>query len=129
MQLYRLSWGWGKETCLVSNPKLSERSNVPLSTLKRVVAKLVTKGLIEKTDRNLGYGKEQGVEYRVPRLSSQLRASSQPAMSRQPTVGPNKEELKENYKSVRCAKCKDTGGWLYVDAKEPSRGVVKCAHD
>jgi hypothetical protein len=96
-QLYRLSWGWGKDTCFISNPKLSERSNVPLSSMKRAVAGLVSKGLVEKTGQTNGYGKEQGVEYRLPRLDWQPTTSSQPRLSSQPSVAPNKiKTIKEN---------------------------------
>jgi hypothetical protein len=90
LQLYRLSWGWGKETCFISNPRLSERSNVPLSTMKRVVVALVDKGLIEKTGHTNGFGKDQGVEYRVLSVSWQPAQSSQPTSSSQPATGPNK---------------------------------------
>ncbi len=128
-QLYRLSWGWGNETCFVSNPRLSERSNVPLSTLKRVVVKLISKGLIEKTNRVFGSTREQGVEYRVLALSSQLIAGSQPTMSRQPAMSTNKEkDYKETNKSEFCTKCKDTGGFIYPNPKEPGKGVMKCKH-
>ncbi len=96
-QLYRLSWGWGKDTCFISNPKLSERSNVPLSSMKRAVAGLVSKGLVEKTGQTNGYGKEQGVEYRLPRLDWQPTASNQPRLSSQPSMAPNKiKAIKEN---------------------------------
>jgi hypothetical protein len=96
-QLYRLSWGWGKESCFISNPKLSVRSNVPLSSMKRAVAGLVSKGLVEKTGQTNGYGKDQGVEYRLPRLDWQPTASSQPVLSSQPNVAPNKiKAIKEN---------------------------------
>lgn len=96
-QLYRLSWGWGKETCLVSNPKLSERSNVPLSTMKRAVASLIEKGVIIKTGQTNGYGKEQGVEYRVPTLGSQPAQSRQPVVSSQPGADSFKEtHIKEH---------------------------------
>jgi hypothetical protein len=96
-QLYRLSWGWGKEACFISNPKLSERSNVPLSSMKRAVAGLVSKGLVEKTGQTNGYGKDQGVEYRLPTLGWQPTESSQPKLSSQPNVAPNKiKAIKEN---------------------------------
>ena len=89
-QLYRLSWGWNKETCFISNPRLSERSNVPLSSMKRAVAGLVQKGLLEKTGHTNGYGKDQGVEYRLPTLDNQPTLSSQPVLSSQPILGTNK---------------------------------------
>jgi hypothetical protein len=96
LQIYRLSWGWGKETCFISNPRLSERSNVPLSTMKRVVVALIDKGLIEKTGHTNGYGKDQGVEYRVPSVSWQPVESSQPGASRQPAAGPIKKNTQIN---------------------------------
>jgi hypothetical protein len=96
-QLYRLSWGWGKDSCFISNPKLSERSNVPLSSMKRAVAGLITKGLIEKTGHTNGFGRDQGVEYRVFRVDWQPIVSRQPNMSRQPNVNTIKViDHKEN---------------------------------
>jgi hypothetical protein len=128
LQLYRLSWGWGKETCFISNPRLSERSNVPLSTMKRAVQKLVDKGLIKKTGGMLGFGKDQGVEYRVVRLGSQPKVGSQPKTSSQPAAGPNKErDLKENIKAdaSRCPDCLGTG-FYYPDGT--AKGVARCEH-
>ena len=90
LQLYRLSWGWGQETCFISNPRLSERSNVPLSSMKRAVAGLLDKGVIEKTGHTNGYGKDQGVEYRVFTLDWQPNTGRQPNMSSQPRLDPNK---------------------------------------
>ncbi|MBA2731891.1 MAG: helix-turn-helix domain-containing protein, partial [Acidobacteria bacterium] len=93
-QLFRLSHGHGKDTCFISNGRLSERSGVPLSTLKRVAPKLIGKGLIEKISATHGPGKEQGITYRLP-VMSQLKVS-QPKMS-QPAMAHNKENTqKEN---------------------------------
>jgi hypothetical protein len=96
VQLYRLSWGWGQETCFISNPRLSERSNVPLSSMKRAIAGLLDKGLVEKTGHTNGYGKDQGVEYRVLTLGWQPNVSSQPNMSWQPNMDPIKVIYKEH---------------------------------
>jgi hypothetical protein len=90
-QLYRLSWGWNKETCFISNPRLSERSNVPLSSMKRAVTGLIQKGLVEKTGHTNGYGKDQGVEYRVPILDRQPSTGRQAILSSQPNMAPIKE--------------------------------------
>jgi DNA-binding Lrp family transcriptional regulator len=93
-QLFRLSHGHSKGTCFISNNRLSERSSVPLSTLKRVVSKLVGKGLIEKIKATHGPGKEQGITYKVPILS-QLTVG-QPRAG-QLTMAHNKENTqKEN---------------------------------
>jgi DNA-binding Lrp family transcriptional regulator len=83
-QLFRLSHGHSKDTCFISNNRLSERSSVPVSTLKRVVSKLVGKGLIEKVKATHGPGKEQGITYKVFALSQLMAGqpkASQPAMS------------------------------------------------
>jgi hypothetical protein len=65
--------------------------------MKRAVAGLVSKGLIEKTGQANGYGKDQGVEYKVFTLGWQPNVSSQPNTSSQPNVAPiKKEKQKEN---------------------------------
>jgi len=97
LQLYRLSWGWGKDTCFISNPRLSERSNVPETTLRRVVKKLVAKKLAEILDRKFGSQREQGIVYRVSNLDSQSTADSPVTMDRLSAVVPNKiNTQKEN---------------------------------
>jgi hypothetical protein len=129
MQLYRLSWGFGKDTCEISNPRLSERSNVPLSTMKRKVGQLVSKGLVEKINTITGYGKDQAVVYRVAAPSWQLAKSSQPRASRQPAPGHNKEDHKETEKRVDASQCPDCAGsgWWYPEGT--ARGVRPgCQH-
>ncbi len=97
LQLYRLSWGWGKDTCFVSNPRLSERSNVPETTLRRVVKKLIAKKLAEVLDRKFGSHMEQGIVYRVSKLDSLPTVDSPTTMVSLSTVVPNKiNTQKEN---------------------------------
>jgi hypothetical protein len=127
LQLYRLSWGWGRDVCFISNPKLAERSGVPETSMRRAVKKLIGKGLIEKTDRRFG-GTEQGIEYRVfrlDRLTNRDRASSMDSPS---NVAPNKEKaLKENSKAdaSRCPDCMGTG-FYYPEGT--AKGVKRCEH-
>jgi hypothetical protein len=126
VQLYRLSWGWGRDVCFISNPKLAERSGVPETSMRRAVKKLIGKGLIEKTDRRFG-GTEQGIEYRVftlDRLTKQDRASPQDSPS---TGAPNKERIKENLKAdaSRCPDCMGTG-FYYPEGT--AKGVKRCEH-
>ena len=127
IQLYRLSWGWGNEVCFISNPKLSERSGVPETSMRRAVKKLIGKGLIEKTDRRFG-GAEQGIEYRVfnlDRLTNQDRASNKNSPS---NTAPNKERvLKENFKgdASQCPDCMGTG-FYYPEGT--AKGVKRCEH-
>ncbi|MGB7926390.1 MAG: helix-turn-helix domain-containing protein [Pyrinomonadaceae bacterium] len=97
LQLYRLSWGWGKDTCFISNPRLSERSNVPETTLRRVVKKLVAKKLAEILDRKFGSQREQGIVYRVSKLDSPSPTDSPTTVDRLSAVAPNKVNTqKEN---------------------------------
>ena len=127
LQLYRLSWGWGRDVCFISNPKLAERSGVPETSMRRAVKKLIGKGLIEKTDRRFG-GTEQGIEYRVfslDRLTNRDRASNMDSPS---NTAPNKEKaLKENSKAdaSRCPDCMGTG-FYYPEGT--AKGVKRCEH-
>lgn len=126
VQLYRLSWGWGRDVCFISNPKLSERSGVPETSMRRAVKKLISKGLVEKTERRFG-GAEQGIEYRVfslDSLSKSDRASTSTSLS---NVAPNKERIKENLKAdaSRCPDCMGTG-FYYPEGT--AKGVKRCEH-
>jgi predicted transcriptional regulator len=135
-QLYRLSWGFGKNRCRISNPKLAERTNMSEAMVKKVAVKLVGKGLIEKAGSLQGYGKDQGVEYIVHppswqlQRSSQLQQHRQPQESWQPQGGSNKEkELKETDKrddAVACPDCYGTN-WWYPEGTE--KGVKRCLHE
>ncbi len=134
IQLYRLSWGWHQNRCRVSNPRLAERASMSLSQAKKVITKLIAKGLIEKTGNVQGYGKDQGVEYIVyapswqAQRSSQLSQSSQPRQSRQPPQSTIKETIKETIKGdfTSCPDCFGTG-FYYPQGTD--KGVAKCKHE
>lgn len=139
LQLYRLSWGWKKARCRVSNPKLADRSNMSLAMVKKVVMKLIAKGLIEKGGSVQGYGRDQGVEYIIYApswqllRSSQLQGSSQPHSSSQLQQSTNKDKNKNidqkgdvaSLDSQNCPDCYGTGFW-YPDGTE--KGVARCMH-
>lgn len=135
-QLYRLSWGFGKNRCRISNPKLAERTNMSEAMVKKVAVKLVGKGLIEKIGSLQGYGKDQGVEYVINapswqvQRSSQLQQHRQPQESRQLHSGSIKErDLKEIDKrddAVACSDCYGTN-WWYPQGTE--KGVKRCFHE
>lgn len=135
-QLYRLSWGFGKNRCRISNPKLAERTNMSEAMVKKVAVKLVSKGLIEKAGSLQGYGKDQGVEYVVHapswqlQRSSQLQQSRQPHEARQPQSSSIKEkELKETDKrddAIACPDCYGTN-WWYPQGTD--KGVKRCLHE
>lgn len=73
-QLYRLSWGYGKDTCNISNGRLAERANLKLTVTRRAVADLQKKGLIQKVGYTWGKNYNQGIEYRVPLPDTLSRA-------------------------------------------------------
>ena len=120
VQLYRLSWGWGRDVCFISNPKLAERSGVPETSMRRAVKKLIGKGFIEKTDRRFG-GTEQGIEYRVFSLDSLIktdRASTSASLS---TPAPYKEKLLIENSKADASCCPDC-------PEGTAKGVKRCEH-
>jgi predicted transcriptional regulator len=135
MQLFRLSWGYGKPTCSISNPRLSERSNVKMTSMKAAIKRLVARGLISKQTTTLGYGKEQGIKYRVSHPDSQSDTDSQSDSGSQSVSATIKEKLlKENNKRKssaapdykNCPDCQGSGFW-YPEGIE--KGVAKCKHE
>ncbi len=78
LQLYRLSWGYNKTTCIIGLPKLAQRSGMSTSAAQQAVNRLMTKGLIKKVRMILGKGIEQGVEYEVPLPDSLFNSTSLP---------------------------------------------------
>lgn len=129
VQLYRLSWGWGKETCFISNPRLSERSNVPQTSMRRAVKKLVAKGLVEKTGRTFGGGQtEQGIEYRVFNLAGPSNVDK-PSRSDSPSnVAPNKIEAFKESSQRDFSQCPDCYGTRMWYPEGTSKGVARCQH-
>jgi hypothetical protein len=127
LQLYRLSWGWGKPTCFISNPRLSERSGVPETSMRRAVKKLISKKLIEKTNRVFGSNTDQGIEYTVSKLDSLSKSDRASNTDSPSSMAPNKEKiLKENLKDVSaCPDCMGTG-FFYPEGT--AKGVRRCEH-
>jgi hypothetical protein len=103
IQLYRLSWGFGKDNCNIGLPKLAERTNTGKSTVQRAIAKLIQKNLIEKIQWEIGKGKEQGTIYRLPIPNSLFDLSSLPELNSLPGLNTNKEDLLKtnNRKALR----------------------------
>jgi len=64
--LFRLSWGYGKDTCHIGMPRLAERVNLGQTAARGAVKKLISRGLIEITERAFGKGIEQGTTFRIP---------------------------------------------------------------
>lgn len=62
-QLFRLSHGFDKPTCIISLPKLAERANIGTTATHNGIKRLITKNLVEKKTYIVGKGKEQGIEF------------------------------------------------------------------
>lgn len=129
IQLYRLSWGWGKDTCFISNKRLSERSGVPLTSMRRAVGKLVRKGLIEKTNRIFGSNAEQGIEYHVSTLDSLSNVDSPAKVDSLSKSAPNKERNKKNNIKGDISNCPDCFGTGMYYPEGFDKGVAKCRHE
>jgi len=140
IQLCRLSWGWKQNCCRVSNPRLAERANMSLAQVKKVVAKLISKGLIEKTGNVQGFGKDQGVEYIVHAptwqlsRSSQLQQNRQPHRSRQLQQSTNIDkniniDQKGESASPDSLNCPDCLGTVFFYPEGKAGGVKRCNHE
>jgi Helix-turn-helix domain len=128
VQLYRLSWGWGKDTCFISNPKLSERSGVPETSMRRAVKKLISKRLVEKTDRVFGSKTEQGIEYRVFSLNRLTKLDGRAERDRQSKAAPNKDQIKETDQRADASRCPDCMGTNFYYPAGKEKGVARCEH-
>jgi Helix-turn-helix domain len=128
LQLYRLSWGWNKSTCFISNPRLSERSGVPETSMRRAIRKLVSKKLIEKTNRVFGSQIDQGIEYRVFKLDSLARGDRASNMDSLSNVAPNKEKLLKETDQKDFSKCLDCMGTGFYYPEGTAKGVRRCEH-
>lgn len=128
LQLYRLSWGWSKPTCFISNPRLSERSGVPVTSMRRAVRRLIAKKLIEKTNRVFGSNTDQGIEYRVFKLDSLTKGDRASSMDSLSSVVPNKEKLLKETNQKDFSKCPDCMGTGFYYPEGTAKGVRRCEH-
>jgi len=134
VQLFRLSWGYGKPTCHIGLPKLSERVGVSQRTVQDAIKGLVAKGLIRKQQVNFGKGKEQGIEYFVEPPPSMAKSASLVEFARLAKSASNKEALKEIYKkgvnaSLDIKNCPDCHGTGFSYPNGHGDGVVRCKHE
>ncbi|MFP5264084.1 MAG: replication protein [Blastocatellia bacterium] len=91
LQLFRLSWGYGKPTCLIGLPKLATRAGMGTTAAAQAVKKLIAKGLIKKLGMKFGKNQEQGIEYWVRPPDSLLQSVSLSQSDSLPQNVTNKE--------------------------------------
>lgn len=97
VQLYRLSWGYGKDVCRVSLPRLAERAGMKQTAAQQALKRLYEKGLIEKVVTVLGRGKEQGSEFRVVLPTSLVNHTS---LTRTTSLTPNTTNKETHIKEI-----------------------------
>ncbi len=98
LQLFRLSWGNSKSTCIIGLQRLAERSGMKKTAAQDAVNRLVKKGLIKKLRMVIGKGHLQGIEYYVRPTSSMPdfgRLSENSSLPDNTTIKENKN-LKDN---------------------------------
>jgi hypothetical protein len=135
--LYRLSWGFNNPGVIVSLPKLAERAGMSRNSAARAIARLVGRGLVTKGEPFFGKNQEQGREYRLPIPSGLTSGSSPPTEDSPPSVGRNKERLKETVKKggsaslaeEEKANCPDCQGQGYYYPGGFNEGVKICRHE
>jgi hypothetical protein len=135
--LYRLSWGFNNPGVIVSLPKLAERAGMSRNSAARAIARLVGRGLVIKGEPFFGKNQEQGREYRLPIPSSLTSGGSLPAEGSPPSMGRNKERLKETVKKSGVASlpeeekasCPDCHGQGYYYPGGFNEGVKICRHE
>ncbi|HXG64285.1 MAG TPA: hypothetical protein VNO70_04200 [Blastocatellia bacterium] len=106
LQLYRLSWGYGKPTCLIGLPKLAARAGMGMTAAAQAVKKLIKKGLIKKLGTRFGKNQEQGVEYWI-RPPHSLSESVSPTES---VSLADSEAIKENNSTLKDTPTKGSVG-------------------
>jgi hypothetical protein len=137
IHLYRLSWGFNNPGVIVSLPKLAERAGMSRNSVARAIARLVGRGLVTKGEPFFGKNQEQGREYRLPIPSSLTSGSGLPIEGSPPSVGRNKERLKESIKKSGGASlpeeektnCPDCHGQGYYYPGGFNEGVKICRHE
>lgn len=135
--LYRLSWGFNNPGVIVSLPKLAERAGMSRNSAARAIARLVGRGLVTKGEPFFGKNQEQGREYRLPMPSGLTSGGSLPIEGGPPSVGRNKERLKETIKKggvaslleEEKASCPDCHGQGYYYPGGFTEGVKICRHE
>lgn len=136
-RLYRLSAGFGTSRCKVSVPKLALMCNMSESSTRAQLKILYRRRLVKKIneDNDNANQQERGIEFAVllPRLARSKSeaptefAGATGAAGATGITGNKRKTLKDkDQKEDRCARCKDTGGFLYP--RGPGGGVIKCDH-
>ncbi len=113
-QLYRLSWGFGKDFCTIGLPKLAERSGLKPTATHGAVARLTKKGLVIKAAATFGKNKEQGITYRLPLPEWLVRNER---LSLNERLSPNDSNKEKTHKDTHNTEEAPEGAGVRVGSK------------
>jgi len=134
LHLYRLSWGFGKPTIFISNPRLASRTGMSVRGLHDVTNRLIGKKLLIKVRQVIEPGAEQGIEWSIAIPAGLAEIAGQENFAGQAKSAAIIEKaFKENNKRKtsaapdykNCPDCQGSGFW-YPEGIE--KGVAKCKH-
>jgi hypothetical protein len=133
LHLYRLSWGFGKPTIFISNPRLASRTGMSVRGLHDVTNRLIGKKLLVKVRQVIEPGAEQGIEWSIAIPAGLAKIAGQENFAGQAkSAAIIDKDLKESNKREMaapdyktCPDCQGSGFW-YPEGNE--KGVAKCKH-
>jgi hypothetical protein len=111
LRLYRLSHGFGTETCLVGMPALARATRLSERTVLRTVNALCTRGLLVRlADKRTGANADRGNVYKVvlppgvvATLAGTANESGTAKLTGTAKLASNKESLKKHEKAASVA--------------------------
>jgi hypothetical protein len=129
-QLYRLSHGYGKPTCMIGLPQLARRANMGKTTTQATVNRLIDKGLIRKLEYEIGRNKEQGTTYWVSSPDSQPGTGSLPGNDTIKVKAFKEKTSKGAHERKDYSTCPDClgSGLFWPSGMIGKGGVKKCQH-
>ena len=130
-EIFRAAAGWHSDECVISVSKLAVYCNIDEKYVRKYLAQLQSLGYIERLGIVQGGAdlSARGIRFRIllPRLTPPDKKTPV-RLSGGDNRPPNKDKaLKKDSKSVVCALCRETGGFLYPNGIGGG-GVLKCDH-
>lgn len=141
IRLYRLSRGFNSDTCRVSAPTLAKACNVSERQVRKSVARLEARGLLERVEQDFGNVNKalRGTIFRILIEDPTPARGATPARHATPAhdaAHARGAAIKDKNKDIiqkgkvanasNCPDCHGTGFW-YPEGTE--KGVAKCRHE
>jgi hypothetical protein len=127
IRLYRQSYGFNQNTCLISLTKLALLCRLSKSQTRIAVRNVEARGYIKQLKIEQG-ARERGILFEVWTPVETTPVKFTGVVSTGVETTPNKyKDLKDNYKrEIFCPDCKNTG-WYYPEGV--AKGVRRCPHE